>query len=125
MQSSDRKAITKVGWWLRKTRLDEVPQLWSVLVGDLSLIGPRPEIPRLAATYYETIDFYNARHIIKPGLSGWAQLKHNNPPKFAEDIEKTKTKLAYDLYYIKNRSFWLDIKVALWTLRILVSQSGK
>lgn len=118
------KQVTRVGWWLRKSRLDELPQLHNVLEGKLSLIGPRPEIPEIASSYQEEIPYYHARHLIKPGVSGWAQLRHKNPPKFRAEVEKTKEKLSYDLYYIKNRSLFLDIKIALWTLRVLASRSG-
>lgn len=116
--------ITKVGKYLRKTRIDELPQLWNVLRGDLSLIGPRPELPSLAKRYAEEIPYYNVRHLIKPGLSGWAQIygEHEHG-KLA--IDETRNKLSYDLYYIKNRSFLLDIKIALRTLKILVSMAGR
>ncbi len=116
--------ITRVGKFLRNSRIDELPQLWNVLRGDLSLIGPRPELPNLVALYEKEISFYNVRHLIKPGLSGWAQLYQKTPPKFATDYDQTKTKLSYDLFYIKNRSFWLDIKIALKTIRELVSRRG-
>ncbi|MEX2515281.1 MAG: sugar transferase [Candidatus Paceibacterota bacterium] len=118
------KHVTRVGRFLRKTRIDELPQLWNVLEGKLSLIGPRPELPSLVGSYQESIPYYHARHLIKPGLSGWAQLRHDNPPKFAVHINETKEKLSYDLYYIKNRSLLLDIKIGLWTLRVLASRSG-
>ncbi len=116
--------ITHVGKFLRASRIDELPQLWNVLRGDISLIGPRPELPKLVELYEKEISFYNVRHLIKPGLSGWAQLYQKTPPKFATDYIQTKTKLSYDLFYIKNRSFWLDIKIALKTIRELVSRRG-
>jgi lipopolysaccharide/colanic/teichoic acid biosynthesis glycosyltransferase len=116
--------ITRVGRYLRASRIDELPQLWNVLRGDISLIGPRPELPRLVELYEREISFYNVRHLIKPGLSGWAQLYQKTPPKFSTDYDQTKTKLSYDLFYIKNRSFWLDIKIALKTIRELVSRRG-
>ncbi|MCI5108907.1 MAG: sugar transferase [Candidatus Pacebacteria bacterium] len=121
---SDGK-VTKVGHFLRVTRLDEVPQLWNVLYGDLSLIGPRPEIPELVGGYEEQIPYYNIRHLIKPGLSGWAQLYHDNHPHHASDVAETKVKLSYDLFYIKNRSVILDLKIALKTLKKLISRAGK
>jgi exopolysaccharide biosynthesis polyprenyl glycosylphosphotransferase len=117
--------ITKVGAFLRKSRIDELPQLWNVLKGDLSLIGPRPELPDLVRRYSEEIPYYNVRHLIKPGLSGWAQIYHEAHPHHAVDTRETKTKLSYDLYYIKNRSFLLDLKIALRTLKTLVSISGR
>ena len=116
--------ITRVGKFLRVSRIDELPQLWNVLKGDISLIGPRPELPNLVNLYEKEISFYNVRHLIKPGLSGWAQLYQKTPPKFTTDYDQTKIKLSYDLYYIKNRSFWLDIKIALKTVRELVSRRG-
>lgn len=116
--------VTRVGRFIRKTRIDELPQLWNVFRGDLSLIGPRPEIPALVEKYEEEISYYNVRHLIKPGLSGWAQLYQSTPPKFHPEQNKTKTKLSYDLYYIKNRSLLLDIKIALRTLKILLSREG-
>jgi lipopolysaccharide/colanic/teichoic acid biosynthesis glycosyltransferase len=122
--SSEDKRVTKVGWFLRKTRIDELPQLYNVLEGKLSLIGPRPETPSLVNFYEKEISYYQARHLIKPGISGWAQLRHKNPPKFEAQIQATKEKLSYDLYYVKNRSLLLDIKIGLWTLRVLASRSG-
>lgn len=116
--------ITRVGKWLRKLRIDELPQLWSVLKGDMSMIGPRPEIPSLVKHYEDEIPYYNIRHLIKPGLSGWAQLYHSDPPKVNADSEKTRRKLSYDLYYIKNRSFMLDLKITLKTIKALLSRSG-
>ena len=116
--------ITRVGQFLRASRIDELPQLWNVFRGDISLIGPRPELPNLVSLYEKEISFYNVRHLIKPGLSGWAQIYQKTPPKFSTDYDQTKTKLSYDLFYIKNRSFWLDIKIALKTTKILLSKEG-
>jgi exopolysaccharide biosynthesis polyprenyl glycosylphosphotransferase len=117
--------VTKVGHFLRKSRIDEIPQLWNVLKGDLSLIGPRPELPSLARQYAEEISYYNVRHLVRPGLSGWAQIYHELHPHHGVDTEETKNKLSYDLYYIKNRSFLLDIKIALRTLKTLISMAGR
>jgi len=117
--------ITKLGKFLRKTRIDELPQLWNVLWGDISLIGPRPEFPEAVKRYTEDIPYYNIRHLIKPGLSGWAQIYHDAHPHHGVDTLETKNKLSYDLYYIKNRSFLLDIKIALRTLRTLISMAGR
>jgi lipopolysaccharide/colanic/teichoic acid biosynthesis glycosyltransferase len=116
--------VTKVGRFLRKTRLDELPQLWSVVRGDQSLIGPRPELPELVKHYAERIPYYNTRHLIKPGLSGWAQIHDYDVPRKGADVERTKRKLSYDLYYVKNRSLLLDVHVALKTIKALVSRSG-
>jgi len=123
-QPGEDQKITKIGLFLRKSRIDELPQLWNVFVGDLSLVGPRPELPHLVKLYEEEIPYYNIRHLIKPGLSGWAQLHQSNPPKFKVDFSETKTKLSYDLYYIKNRSLMLDIKVGLRTIAVLLSRTG-
>lgn len=117
--------ITKVGRFLRKSRIDELPQLWNILKGDLSLIGPRPELPELVKKYTAEIPYYNVRHLIKPGLSGWAQIYHDAHPHHEVATLETKNKLSYDLYYIKNRSFLLDFKIALRTLRTLLSISGR
>ncbi len=116
--------VTRVGSFLRKTRIDELPQLWNVLKGDLSLIGPRPELPDLARIYEKEVPYYHVRHLLKPGLSGWAQIYHEHHPHHRPDVTETKVKLSYDLYYIKNRSFLLDIKIALRTLQILLSRKG-
>ncbi len=117
--------VTRVGRILRDTRIDELPQLWSVLKGDLSLIGPRPELPTGVAHYTEEIPYYNVRHLIKPGLSGWAQLYQDKHPHHGVDTLETANKLSYDLYYIKNRSFLLDLKIALRTLQTLASIAGR
>lgn len=116
--------VTRVGRLLRRTRLDELPQLWNVLRGDLSFIGPRPEMPALASAYAEAIPYYNMRHFLKPGLSGWAQLHHTDAPRQGVDIERTTTKLSYDLHYLRCRSFFLDLEIMLKTLRVLIMRSG-
>ncbi len=118
------RKVTHLGRFLRTTRIDELPQLWNVLLGDLSLIGPRPELPELVRHYSETIPYYNMRHLITPGLSGWAQVHHDTHPHHQADVLETKNKLSYDLYYLKNRSFALDTKIVLKTIKTLVSRSG-
>ncbi len=122
-KSANRDTI--VGKILRKTHIDEYPQFINVLKGDLSLIGPRPELPRFVAEYEQSIPYYAIRHIVQPGLSGWAQLYHKTPPKRDINVDETRTKLSYDLYYVKNRSFGLDFIIALKTIKSLVSRSGK
>ncbi len=117
--------ITMLGRFLRKSRIDELPQLVNVLAGDLSFIGPRPELPTIAAVYQEEIPFYDVRHLVTPGLSGWAQLRHIDPPKGGADIMRTERKLSYDLHYVKERSFSMDMVIALKTARALASFSGK
>ena len=117
--------VTSVGSFLRKTRLDEFPQLWNVIRGDISLIGPRPEFPEAVKHYTDEISYYNVRHLIKPGLSGWAQIHYDPEIHHQLTTLDTKHKLSYDLYYIKNRSFLLDIKIALRTLKTLTSIAGR
>jgi len=120
-----KNKVTYVGKFLRKTRIDELPQLWNVLTGDISLIGPRPEFQEPAQVYAKEIPYYNVRYLIKPGLSGWAQIYQKEAPHHDVDIEQTRVKLSYDIYYIKNRSVWLDIKIALKTIKTLLSRSGE
>jgi lipopolysaccharide/colanic/teichoic acid biosynthesis glycosyltransferase len=117
--------VTRLGSFLRRSRIDELPQLWNVLLGDVSFIGPRPELPAIAAVYEKEIPFYQIRHLIPPGLSGWAQIRDYDAPKGGPDVERTRTKLSYDLYYLKHRSFGLDLSIAVKTLRALASFSGK
>jgi len=116
--------VTAVGKFLRSTRLDELPQLWSIVLGDLSLIGPRPELPAGVNVYEKEIPYYNVRHLVKPGLSGWAQLYHDNHPHHTAEVEATREKLSYDLYYIKHRSLTLDVVVILKTIKKLLTRSG-
>ncbi len=114
--------ITRIGRFLRTTRIDELPQLLNVLKGDISLIGPRPDIIGLGKKLAEEIPYYTIRNLIKPGLSGWAQIKQDLPP---HNLEETRMRLSYDLYYLKNRSFLLDLKIALKTIRTLLSRTGR
>lgn len=116
--------ITRVGKWLRLLRIDELPQLWNVIKGDLSLVGPRPELPALASQYSARIPYYNARYLVTPGLMGWAQLRHDRHPHHGADIAATKEKLSYDLYYLKHRSPLLDLYVILQTIRIVLTARG-
>jgi len=119
-ENDDR--ITRVGKILRTSRIDELPQLLSVLKGDMSLVGPRPDIKALGIDLSSQIPYYAMRNIIKPGLSGWAQTRQELPP---QSLEETKMRLAYDFYYIKYRSLFLDLKIALQTLATLASRMGK
>jgi exopolysaccharide biosynthesis polyprenyl glycosylphosphotransferase len=123
-QNNENK-ITRIGALLRKTRIDELPQLWNVFRGEISLIGPRPEFPEPVKLYEKQVPYYRVRHLVKPGLSGWAQIHHENDPHHQVDITETKNKLSYDLYYINNRSYLLDMEIALKTIRILLSFQGK
>lgn len=115
---------TKVGLFLRKSRIDELPQLINVLKGDLSFIGPRPEMPALAEVYAKEIPYYNTRHFIKPGLSGWAQINNFDVPRGGIDVEKTATKLSYDLFYLDKRSLVLDIQIAFKTIATIIMRTG-
>ena len=112
--------ITALGKILRPTRLDELPQLWNVLVGDMSLIGPRAEWVRCVEKYEEEIPFYHLRHEVPPGLTGWAQV--NFP--YGASVEDTREKLRYDLYYIRNHSFLLDFQIVLKTVYVVLAKVG-
>jgi lipopolysaccharide/colanic/teichoic acid biosynthesis glycosyltransferase len=120
VQKGDSRHTT-VGKFLRKSRIDELPQLWNVLRGDLSLIGPRPDVIGLWKTLSNEIPYYATRSIVKPGLSGWAQISQDLPP---QTLEETKVRLSYDLYYVKHRSLLLDIKIGLRTIKTLLSRTG-
>lgn len=116
--------ITKVGAVVRKLSLDEFPQVWNVLKGDMSLIGPRNDIVGLGARLASEIPYYNIRNFVKPGVSGWAQTNQhymgdNISP---QSLEESRLRLAYDLYYVKNRSFMLDMVIALRTFKTLLSR---
>lgn len=124
LSSTIQNRVTRVGNILRKTRIDELPQLWNILKGDLSLVGPRPELPSGVNIYEKEIPYYNIRHLIKPGLSGWAQIHQENHPHHGTAVIETKEKLTYDIFYIKNRSLWLDLKIALKTVKSLLSRTG-
>lgn len=123
-EGKTKLAVTRVGKWLRNLRIDELPQLWNVLRGNLSLVGPRPELPALAAQYSAKIPYYNARYLVTPGLTGWAQIRHDRDPHHGTDIVETKEKLSYDLYYLKHRSLLLDFFIILQTIRIVVTARG-
>ena len=112
--------VTKVGQLMRKTRIDEIPQLYNVVKGDMSLIGPRPERMNFVERLKESIPYYSTRHFVKPGVTGWAQVRY---PYGASD-EDAMEKLRYDLYYIKNYSIFLDFKIILDTIRVVTSGFG-
>lgn len=111
--------VTKVGKFIRKTRIDEIPQFINILKGNMSFVGPRPERPEFVATLKEVTPFYNERHLVKPGLTGWAQI--NFP--YGASVEDAKEKLQYDLFYIKNKSVALDISIILKTINTLFNKS--
>lgn len=112
--------ITRVGHWLRLSRLDELPQLLAVLTGAMSLIGPRPERPEFEQELEQQIPYYRLRHGIRPGLSGWAQV--NDP--YGASVEDAANKLSYDLYYLRNFSFWLDLLILVKTMRLVFNARG-
>lgn len=112
--------VTRVGRVIRKYRLDEIPQLWNVLTGDMSLIGPRPEQAPMVEQFSQSIPYYPYRHLVRPGLSGWAQVQQG----YVGTHEETVTKLSYDLYYVKHCSFALDLLIAVKTLRTLLTGYG-
>ncbi|MBC7981914.1 sugar transferase [Candidatus Parcubacteria bacterium] len=114
--------VTKVGSFLRKSRIDELPQIVSVLKGESSLIGPRADLGGLSVKLIESIPYYQVRYVVKPGLSGWAQVTQEGLPP--QGVDETKTRLSYDLFYIKNRSIWLDILIALKTIKTLSMRVG-
>jgi exopolysaccharide biosynthesis polyprenyl glycosylphosphotransferase len=117
----DDHRVTSVGRWLRKLRLDELPQLWNALKGDISLIGPRPEWSRCAERYEQTIPFYHFRHLVKPGITGWAQVNYS----YGESDEDAVEKLKYDLYYIRHYSLKLDAMIVLKTLYTMLFGKGR
>lgn len=112
--------ITPLGRILRRYRLDELPQLWNVLKGEMSLIGPRPEQGVLAKAYAQEVPFYSLRHLVRPGLTGWAQVHHG----YAEGKEGAWEKLSYDLYYVKHMSFWLDMRIVFRTVWVILTGFG-
>ena len=121
MTQEDDQRVTAVGKVLRKTHLDETLQFVNVLRGDMSLVGPRPELPRLVDHFQERIPFYRARLLVKPGITGWAQ----NHINYAASIEETTVKLEYDLYYIKHRTLWMDIGIILRTFAAVFGFRGR
>ncbi len=112
--------VTSAGRFLRQTRLDELPQLWNVLRGDMSIVGPRPERPEFVAQLTTAIPYYGQRHVVKPGVTGWAQVRYT----YGATVEDAIEKLQYDLYYIKNMSLALDVVIAIETLKIVVLRRG-
>jgi len=111
---------TQVGSFLRKSRIDEIPQLWNVLCGEMSLVGPRPERPVFIEQLSKQIPMYNFRHGVKAGLTGWAQINY----PYGASIEDARAKLEYDLYYMKNYSVLRDLSIILQTFRILIWHVG-
>jgi sugar transferase (PEP-CTERM system associated) len=112
--------VTRIGAFLRKSRIDEFPQLWNVLRGDMSFVGPRPERPVFVEELQAHIPYYGERHTVKPGVTGWAQVRHG----YTSTIEESEAKLRYDLYYIKNMSFWLDLQILMDTFKVIAFGRG-
>jgi lipopolysaccharide/colanic/teichoic acid biosynthesis glycosyltransferase len=113
--------ITSFGKLLRKSRLDEVPQLYNVLKNEMSIIGPRPERPEFVKELNKIMPFYETRHMTKPGLTGWAQINYN----YGSSFEDSLIKLQYDLYYIKNRNIFIDLNIVLKTLKTVILLKGQ
>jgi sugar transferase (PEP-CTERM system associated) len=118
--TKDDPRVTGVGRWLRRLRLDELPQLFNVLKGEMSIVGPRPERPEFVADLEKRIPYYRQRHCVKPGITGWAQINH----KYGDTVEDTITKLEYDLYYIKNLAPALDAYIMFQTLKVMLLSRG-
>ena len=112
--------VTWVGALLRRTRLDELPQLWNVLRGDMGFVGPRPERPEFVQRLSQRIPYYNLRHLTRPGITGWAQINYG----YGASVEETKEKLKYDLYYIRNAGIMLDLVIVFDTLRAVLVGRG-
>ena len=119
-QKNDSR-VTKFGKFLRRARIDEIPQFINVLKGEMSLIGPRPERPFFVQELSRIIPFYETRHIVKPGLTGWAQVNS----RYGSTIDDSLIKLQYDLYYIKHRSLFLDLNIVIKTLSTIIFFRGQ
>jgi exopolysaccharide biosynthesis polyprenyl glycosylphosphotransferase len=113
--------VTRVGNFLRKTRLDELPQFWNVLRGEMSLVGPRAERPELVADYQRQVPFYRARLLVKPGLTGWAQINYG----YVSSVTETAVKIEYDLYYIKHRTLGMDFQILVRTIGTVLRRTGR
>jgi lipopolysaccharide/colanic/teichoic acid biosynthesis glycosyltransferase len=112
--------ITRIGRFMRRNRLDELPQLWNVFKGDMSFVGPRPERPNFVQQLTETIPFYSLRHIVKPGITGWAQINYT----YANTLDQAMEKLQYDLFYVKNMSWILDALIMFETVKTVLVKKG-
>ncbi len=116
----DDPRITRVGRWIRKWRIDELPQLLNVVKGEMSLVGPRPERPAFVQELRGAIPYYDVRHTVRPGVTGWAQVRF----QYAGSAEESHEKLKYDLYYVKNLSLFLDLRILLDTVRVVLQDEG-
>ncbi len=120
MTKSDDARVTRVGAFLRRSRIDELPQIMNILRGEMSWIGPRPEAEVLSRWYESEIPFYRYRHIVRPGITGWAQVNQGH----VVDIADVTSKLHYDFYYIKNFGYWLDALICVRTLKTMITGFG-
>lgn len=118
--SENDPRVTRVGHVIRKLRIDELPQLWCVLKGEMSIVGPRPERPAFVEELERELPYYAERHMVKPGLTGWAQINY----PYGASIEDARAKLEYDLYYTKNYSPFLDLLILLQTVRVVLWPEG-
>jgi sugar transferase (PEP-CTERM system associated) len=118
--SAKDSRVTRVGKFIRATRIDEIPQIINVLEGDMSFIGPRPERPYFVQQLRREMPYYDLRHRVKPGITGWAQVNY----RYGESIEDARQKLAFDLYYVKNNDFFLDLTILVQTVRVIVFAHG-
>ena len=118
--TQDDPRITKVGEFLRKCRIDEIPQLFNVLAGSMSMVGPRPERPEFVEKLKEIIPYYSSRHFVKPGVTGWAQVSY----PYGASVEDAIEKLRYDLYYIKNLTLVFDLMIILETIKVVIFRRG-
>jgi lipopolysaccharide/colanic/teichoic acid biosynthesis glycosyltransferase len=116
----DTARLTRVGRWLRRCRLDELPQLWNILRGDMDLVGPRPEILENVPAMTEQIPYYALRHAVRPGVTGWAQVRYG----YAVTLEDVTEKMRLDLYYIKHMSIWLDLRILVDSVKIVLFGRG-
>jgi sugar transferase (PEP-CTERM system associated) len=118
--SKDDPRVTSIGRFMRSTRLDEIPQLWNVLRGDMAFVGPRPERPEFVQWLSQDIPFYDLRHMIRPGITGWAQVRY----RYGASLEETKRKLEYDLYYVKHQSIGFDLLIMFETIKTIILRRG-
>lgn len=118
--SSDDARMTGLGRVLRRSRIDEMPQFWNVLRGDMSIVGPRPEQPAIAAELERSINYFSYRHLVKPGITGWAQINHG----YAASVDESRTKLSYDLYYVRHHTLALDLDIMLRTFFVMLARIG-
>ena len=119
--AEDDSRITTVGHFIRRTHLDELPQVWNILKGEMSLIGPRPERPEFVAQLSEAIPDYEMRHMIRPGLTGWAQVNY----RYGASVAEAEIKLAHDLYYIEHQNWRLDLKILIRTVGTVLQYNGR